>query len=538
VVGDLAVGLEAGGVAADRRGPELFIGIVSALGLSNREVMAALARALETVDYSVEEISAIDLVYALRKERPPAGPRHERYHARMTAGNEFRRQLGANDAIARAAIVDIKDRRRQRMGDAEKAFPRCAYVIRSLKTPEEVATLRRIYGSSFILLAAYMSRSNRVDALTKLLAEDLKEHADGGMAAAREAEGLVARDERERADAHGQNLAATFHLADVFIEAGDAELMQGQIERFIRLLFGHPFETPTRDELAMFLAFGAALRSASPGRQVGAAIASDDGEVMALGTNEVARAFGGQYWAGDDADRRDHTLPSDIGAELISELLRDLLARQQKKGWLTKSSHTSLDDLEALAKTELFPPCADSPADPLSLRERAAFLGLIEFMRAVHAEMAAITAAARMGVSIQDCTIYSTTFPCHECARHIVSAGLRRVVFIEPYPKSRVIEMFSDSIAVDGQDEDRIPCVPYVGVAPRMYIQLFTMPPRRRPDGRLVEWEDVRRTQVPRIVTADLGYLEAEAENMAGFVGLLKTQLSIGGAGSGEANAG
>ena len=68
-------------------------------------------------------------------------------------------------------------------------------------------------------------------------------------------------------------------------------------------------------------------------------------------------------------------------------------------------------------------------------------MDLIEFSRTVHAEMAAIVDAARRGVSVQDCNLYTTTFPCHECAKHIVAAGIRRVVYIEPYPKSQALSL-------------------------------------------------------------------------------------------------
>lgn len=54
----------------------------------------------------------------------------------------------------------------------------------------------------------------------------------------------------------------------------------------------------------------------------------------------------------------------------------------------------------------------------------------------MHAEMFAITDAARRGLSVRDATLYCTTFPCHMCARHIIASGIRKVVYIEPYPKS------------------------------------------------------------------------------------------------------
>ncbi|MCM2402482.1 deaminase [Rhizobium sp. S153] len=44
-----------------------------------------------------------------------------------------------------------------------------------------------------------------------------------------------------------------------------------------------------------------------------------------------------------------------------------------------------------------------------------------------HAERNAIYNAARMGVSVDGCTIYVNRFPCADCARAIIQSGLRMV---------------------------------------------------------------------------------------------------------------
>ena len=44
-----------------------------------------------------------------------------------------------------------------------------------------------------------------------------------------------------------------------------------------------------------------------------------------------------------------------------------------------------------------------------------------------HAEMEALLSCARSGVSTRGATLYSTTFPCHNCAKHIIAAGVARV---------------------------------------------------------------------------------------------------------------
>ena len=74
---------------------------------------------------------------------------------------------------------------------------------------------------------------------------------------------------------------------------------------------------------------------------------------------------------------------------------------------------------------------------------------LTEFGRPVHAEMSAITDAARRGVTVASATLYTTTYPCHGCARHILSAGIARVVYVEPYAKSLTHNLHEDALERD-----------------------------------------------------------------------------------------
>ena len=74
---------------------------------------------------------------------------------------------------------------------------------------------------------------------------------------------------------------------------------------------------------------------------------------------------------------------------------------------------------------------------------------LLEFSRAVHAEMDAVLSAGREGISTIGTRLYVTTFPCHYCARHLVSAGVDEVQFIEPYPKSQALGLHADAIQLE-----------------------------------------------------------------------------------------
>ncbi|MEB3285699.1 MAG: dCMP deaminase family protein [Candidatus Sericytochromatia bacterium] len=54
--------------------------------------------------------------------------------------------------------------------------------------------------------------------------------------------------------------------------------------------------------------------------------------------------------------------------------------------------------------------------------------------RATHAEQNAIITAARFGHRTEGATIYVTAQPCLNCAKAIITAGIRRVVWTEGYP--------------------------------------------------------------------------------------------------------
>lgn len=51
----------------------------------------------------------------------------------------------------------------------------------------------------------------------------------------------------------------------------------------------------------------------------------------------------------------------------------------------------------------------------------------------LHAEANAITKVAKSNNSSQDSTLYVTTSPCIECAKLIIQAGIKRVVYSEVY---------------------------------------------------------------------------------------------------------
>ncbi|MGD0510446.1 MAG: cytidine/deoxycytidylate deaminase family protein [Candidatus Micrarchaeaceae archaeon] len=66
-------------------------------------------------------------------------------------------------------------------------------------------------------------------------------------------------------------------------------------------------------------------------------------------------------------------------------------------------------------------------------------------VRTAHAEMNAITNAAKRGVSIDGGTLYCLMTPCRTCAMAIINSGIKRVVCVKKYHAgAESEEMFKD----------------------------------------------------------------------------------------------
>jgi deoxycytidylate deaminase len=216
----------------------------------------------------------------------------------------------------------------------------------------------------------------------------------------------------------------TFPLADFFVNATiDVE---SQITRFVNLIFQEPFTTPTRDEYLMFIAKATALRSCDLSRQVGAVVSNSEGWILATGCNEVPLPGGGFFeeQMPKALDNRDYKKEFDPNYIEIQRSLIEFISVLKAAGVVNEA-----EDGSSLVDSLLH-------GEFKKLMSNARVRNLIEFGRVVHAEMHAISQAAAAGHSVKGGSLYVTTFPCHGCARHIISSGISEVIYIEPYPKS------------------------------------------------------------------------------------------------------
>ena len=67
-----------------------------------------------------------------------------------------------------------------------------------------------------------------------------------------------------------------------------------------------------------------------------------------------------------------------------------------------------------------------------------------ELCRGLHAEQNAIIQAAYHGVSIRGAHLYCTNLPCIICAKMLINAGVRRIIYLEGYSDTLTREMLDE----------------------------------------------------------------------------------------------
>ena len=431
----------------------------------------------------------------------------------MKKGTELRVKSGQGDAVALLGIAEIKRVRREEL---RERFEKNAFILRSLKHPKEVETLRNVYGKGFFVISVYSPREVRVTALADRITRSNFGKSKNARA---NAEALIEHDEEDENTSLGQDVRDAFPLADLFVDSRNKLALEIQISRFLELIFGDVFHTPTRDEQGMHYARSAALRSSDLNRQVGAAILKPEGDLLAVGCNDVPKAGGDLYWPGDKGDARDFQRGMDAMADERLQVLGELLDRFKRHGLLKKTADAGkLNDMV----TQL------TSGEKKNVLKGTRVMGLLEYGRSVHAEMAALMTAARLGISVRDATLFCTTFPCHMCARHIVASGIKRVVYVEPYPKSKARPLHRDSISVDPSvpSSDHVNFEPFEGIAPRRYQDIFDAGSLRKDKaGKAVDWRS--RGGQPRFMRFQNTYREIETRIVQLEIKLLAEALGV-----------
>lgn len=466
---------------------ELFFAVVGHIGSGISEVANSLKSELEVHGYDVAIIKASSSIKEWAHEKGHNIPVNngrpviEDTFEYQDLGDLMREETQDFTAVAQGMIRNVRNIRATNTGvEVEDGAPiepdenKRAYIFDSIRHPAEVHLLRTVYHDSFSLIGVVCQEGIRFNRLI----DKFYDHRDKNSPASKErVKELMVRDTDDKINDHGQHVADAFFESDYFVDntvdsEKDPENWQIPeiLGRLIDIMVHTRVVRPSIPETAMHHAMTAQIRSSCLSRQVGSAIVDDRGDIISTGTNEVPKAGGGIYGK---------------SFSIVNEGDMDSRCFQDKQ---CCSSNIEQNELAGNISSSVS--ITNENDDVISILKKAGLKDLLEFSRAVHAEMDAITTAARIGRPLRGAKMFVTTFPCHYCARHIVASGINEVQYIEPYPKSKAMSLHDDAITSDeinwvapGEHDDALKGMPnyqkvlfkpFVGVSPRLYTRAFT----------------------------------------------------------------
>lgn len=458
---------------SDRLSQELVVALVGPVGSGVSSAASIIETALaQKYGYSVCPIIKLsDIIrgeaHRVSKVDPKGLPLDQYILEMQNTGNDLREKFGGNYLIEKS-VEKIRKYRQDNGGyKGEIALPgRRAYIIDSIKNQEELNLLRQIYRETLCVIGVFAPDTYRERRLRDA-------GADEG-----QVKKILDRDQGEVLS-FGQNTRKLFVQADFFV-CNDRviEEMRKRIERFLEILFDAGIHTPTTEETAMYKASASAANSACMSRQVGASIVSDRGELIAVGCNDVPK-FGGGLYIEDDRTR--HTTNGPINTDHRCYNWRGGICHNEVR------RNGIIDEVvKRIATADGMLQPGRTAVDIKNSIQGSGIEDLIEFSRSIHAEMEAILSVAREGKhSLVGATLYTTTYPCHNCARHIVAAGITSVVYIEPYKKSLAIALHEDAITESREESDKVVFRQFDGIAPDNFLRLFRPASIRKKGGKL-----------------------------------------------------
>jgi deoxycytidylate deaminase/cold shock CspA family protein len=524
---------------------EMLIGLTAPIGVDLSSVVKGLKTAISRFDYNFEIIEIANLIYPDSNSKGNSNNR-DVIDGRGSKLPLFRqivekeiaeiedKEITNHDIFAASLVLEIEQLRQK----DSKQHKNTIYILDNLKHPEDIKALKRIYKQSFYTMGVTSSLSQRIDTKLALYTKANTDASDSAHldSVIRE----VYEDYFETNDKYPNLVGKAYELSDFFINLNSNQVDDKKcdilIERFVDLICGAPIVTPTKDEHNMFMAYMYSLRSADLSRQVGSTIVNELNDVLAMGVNEVPQGGGGQYWADDNylphiescdmgnyQDQRDFIRGGDINAEMKEGFYQEITKSLIEKFDISFKSDTANNDIEAELQ---------------KLLSKTSLKDLTEFGRVVHAEMSALMSATRNGISVKGMHMYCTTYPCHNCAKHIIASGIKKVQYIEPYPKSKALTSHSDAIydpdsislitknekaskdeviseittqyknktlnQKKNDNDKRVLFEPFSGIGPQRYIDLFSMSlgqgvKVKRKNGTKAIYLDRKNLSMPRV---------------------------------------
>lgn len=314
-------------------------------------------------------------------------------------GNEFRKKDGTAYWVRRILSKE----------EAIKSERIVIDGIRNLGEVQELRTSRR-----FFLVAVDCSTENRW--------ERLKDKVYKGDRLTFERDD---RRDKNEGLAYGQQVLHCVEEADIIFineEQFSTELrIKDEIKkRFndnLLLITGRELRMPNIEETMMAVASNLSLQSHCIKRRVGAVLCSKEGFIVSAAYNEVPQ-------------------PGKSCIEEYRMCYRDFFRNKLKEelikfiycpncGTKLKGQPTMSNLICSICNAEFvkFPPSFKA----------------LDKCQALHAEE--ITILRTPEFQINESSLYTTTFPCLQCAKRIIHARLKKVIYIDPYPEEEAIKL-------------------------------------------------------------------------------------------------
>lgn len=389
---------------------KFLIGLTGSFGSGCSALRKVLEKHREIISFKLSE--------EVRKETKKKGLDVNERENLQKVGNILRKDKGTNYLAVKALEKAKKENEN-------------IIVFHGIRNAGEVKEFRKY--PNFFLVAVDCSKDNRWKRLKRIYDGDKR--------------GFERDDKRDKNEGleYGQQVLQCVEDADILFINNEYYLTESKLNTELETLFkphlelitGEKLRNPSEEETMMTAAASLALKSHCIKRRVGAVLCDSSGYIISAAYNEVPKA---QETCFEKYRMcyRDH-VRKNFSETLVSHFKFCPLCSKELNldGVKCKSCQSDL--------SYLIPPYK-----------------ALDKCRSLHAEETTILKAAHY--QLKDSTLYSTTFPCLQCAKRILNADIKYVIYIDPYPEEESIKML---------EKGGVKTKKFEGVKAQAYYKLF-----------------------------------------------------------------
>jgi deoxycytidylate deaminase/dephospho-CoA kinase len=325
-------------------------------------------------------------------------------------------------------IKDIKNEKGE--------FSNRRFILDAIRNPLEAVFFRERY-SAFYVVSINATKEERIGRLQKNkytleAIQDIDKKEGGETESEKElkerrkdGEIIKKRDEYkvEIDKIVSQNIPICIEHADIHLHnsgiAGDPSRIEltRQLMRYVALITHPGIIPPTKDERIMQIAFSAKENSCCISRKVGAVVVSGSDKIAGIGWNDVP-----QGQTGCSLRNIDNLFTSSDPEAYSDYELKDETFRKSLSDNFSTDEFTNKTGLPRTYCFKALKNKGDGEKNQVHTR-------------ALHAEENAFLQTVKKGgISVERGTLFSTASPCELCAKKAYQLGIKRVVYIDPYP--------------------------------------------------------------------------------------------------------